>query len=42
MALKNNRVDYIIIFSYGYFDEIVEELTSYGYSRDQFISLLDF
>jgi SAM-dependent methyltransferase len=41
-ALKDNKVDFIIIFSYGYFDEIIEELIPYGYRRDQFISLLEF
>ncbi|ACI20816.1 MULTISPECIES: class I SAM-dependent methyltransferase [Thermodesulfovibrio] len=40
--LINTRVDYIFVFSYGYFKEIIQELSKYGYSKKQFVSLLDF
>lgn len=40
--LQNNRTDIVIIFSYGYYDEIVEELSvKYGYKKEQFVSLLE-
>lgn len=40
--LNENRADKILVFSFGYFDEIVSELcTKYGYKADQFISILD-
>jgi SAM-dependent methyltransferase len=40
--LSDDRVDIIIVFSFGYFNEIVEEVTSkFGYSKSQFISILD-
>lgn len=40
--LQNNRADIVIIFSYGYYDEVVEELSiKYGYKKEQFISLLE-
>lgn len=39
--LGEKRVDKILIFSFGYYDEIVAELTSrFGYTSDQFISIL--
>jgi len=39
--LAHNRVDIIIVFSFGYYDEIVNEIVSkYGYQPDQFISIL--
>jgi SAM-dependent methyltransferase len=39
--LGNNPVDKILVFSYGYYDEIVNEIGSeYGYKPDQFISIL--
>lgn len=39
--LKHNPVDKILIFSFGYYEEIVNELVSkYGYKSDQFISIL--
>ena len=39
--LEKEKVDIIIIFSFGYFDEIVCECAKYGYKKDQFISILD-
>jgi SAM-dependent methyltransferase len=40
--LNEDKVDLIIVFSFGYYDEIVEEITSkYGYKSSQFISILD-
>lgn len=41
-SIKEDKVDIVFIFSYGYFQEIVEELTQYGYTKKQFVSLLDF
>ncbi len=40
--LKTDKADLIFVFSYGYFEEIVESLSLYGYTKDQFVSLLDF
>jgi SAM-dependent methyltransferase len=40
--LLNEKADLIFVFSYGYFNEIVESLSIYGYQKEQFISLLDF
>jgi len=40
--LKEERVDYIFVFSFGYLDEIMNDLSSYGYMSRQFVSLLDF
>jgi D-arabinose 1-dehydrogenase-like Zn-dependent alcohol dehydrogenase len=40
--LGENKVDLVIVFSFGYFAEIVEEVgTKYNYGKDQFISILD-
>jgi SAM-dependent methyltransferase len=40
--LKEETVDIIIVFSFGYFDEIVQEFTVDGhYTKYQFISILD-
>ncbi len=39
--LKNEKIDIIVVFSFGYFDEIVNECVQYGYKREQFISILD-
>jgi SAM-dependent methyltransferase len=40
--LADKRADVIIVFSFGYFDEIVTELcTRFGYKREQFMSILD-
>ncbi|MBL0070344.1 MAG: hypothetical protein IPP34_00145 [Bacteroidetes bacterium] len=40
--LAENRADKILIFSFGYYNEIVSELTSkFGYTKDQFISILE-
>lgn len=40
--LENNRADKILIFSFGYFDEIVKELgEKYRYLPSQFVSLLE-
>lgn len=40
--LGESRVDLIIVFSFGYFDEIVEEVSrKYEYDKNQFISILD-
>ena len=36
------RADIIVVFSFGYYNEIVSELTNkYGYSADQFVSILN-
>lgn len=41
-ALAKERPDIIVVFSFGYFDEIVEELTTkYRFNSSQFISILD-
>ena len=40
--LEKNRVDKILVFSFGYFNEVVEELTrKYKYTPGQFTSILD-
>ncbi len=39
--LVNYRVDYILVFSFGYMKEIIEELSEHGYKSDQFYSLVD-
>jgi len=39
--LGKEKVDIVIVFSFGYFDEIVWECTQYGLQREQFISILD-
>ncbi len=39
--LKESPVDKILVFSYGYMDEIRSELAAYGYKPDQFHSLID-
>jgi SAM-dependent methyltransferase len=39
--LSENRADKILVFSFGYYNEIVSELVSkYNYRSDQFISIL--
>ena len=40
-ALKENPVDKILVFSFGYMKEIQAELAAYGYRPEQFYSLLD-
>lgn len=40
--LSQQKVDIIIVFSFGYFDEIVEEVCKrFEYNKSQFISILD-
>ena len=40
--LGKNRADKILVFSFGYYDEIVEELgDKFGYKPEQFVSLLE-
>ena len=40
--LEHNRVDKILVFSFGYFNEVVEELCRrFNYQPDQFTSILD-
>ena len=40
--LNEKHVDKIVVFSFGYYTEIVEELCSkYSYKPEQFISILD-
>lgn len=40
--LKDDSADIIIIFSFGYYQEIVDELVAeFGYKESQFISILD-
>lgn len=40
--LGKNRVDKILVFSFGYYDEIVKELgEKFGYRPEQFFSLLE-
>jgi len=39
--MKRQRADKIIVFSFGYMDEIVSDLAAYGYEPNQFISMLD-
>ena len=40
--LRNELIDIIVVFSFGYFDEIVNECTNkYGFKEEQFISILD-
>lgn len=39
--LKNKKVDYIIVFSFGYINEIIKQCKEYGYKKNQIISLLD-
>jgi len=37
-----DKADIIVVFSFGYFSEIVEEVSlKYGYNKNQFISILD-
>jgi SAM-dependent methyltransferase len=40
--LSSENIDLIFIFSFGYTNEIIENLSLYGYKKSQFISLLDF
>ena len=39
--LKNNSVNEILVFSYGYIDEIKKDLSSYGYNTSQIKSFID-
>ena len=39
--LNENPIDEILVFSYGYMDEIKEELKTYGYQKNQIISFID-
>ena len=39
--LLHDPVDEIVVFSFGYFEEIVETVKQYGYGRKQLISVLD-
>ena len=39
--LASNPVDAILVFSFGYIDEIRREVSALGYQPDQFYSLLD-
>lgn len=40
--LGNNKADIILIFSFGYYNEIVNELhNKFGYNANQFISILE-
>jgi len=39
--LKDDPVDDILVFSFGYMKEIQEELSAFGYSSDQFYSMID-
>jgi len=37
-----DKADIIVVFSFGYFSEIVEEVSlKYGYNKNQFISIID-
>ena len=37
-TVNENPIDEILVFSYGYMDEIKEELKTYGYQKNQIIS----
>ena len=39
--LQIEPVDFVIVFSYGYLDEITESIMSLGYKENQIISMLD-
>jgi ubiquinone/menaquinone biosynthesis C-methylase UbiE len=39
--IKEDPVDEVIVFSYGYMNEIQEELKKFGYKSEQFHSLID-
>ena len=39
--LKKNTIDEILVFSYGYINEIREELNLYGYKSSQVKSFID-
>jgi 2-polyprenyl-3-methyl-5-hydroxy-6-metoxy-1,4-benzoquinol methylase len=39
--LEKNPVDYIIVFSFGYIDEIREDLKRYGYSSEKVINMIE-
>ena len=39
--LKNTPVDEILVFSFGYMEEIKSEIGALGYAPNQFHSLLD-
>ena len=39
--LKENRVDNILVFSFGYMNEIKRDLKKLGYDNKQIISFVD-
>jgi SAM-dependent methyltransferase len=39
--LASNEVDYVIVFSFGYMDEIREGLAKFGYRSEQLLSMVD-
>ena len=39
--LKENPVDEILVFSFGYMDEIKKDLKKYGYKSNQIKSFID-
>lgn len=39
--LRTHPVDVVVIFSYGYMEEITQDLSSFGYKPSQLISMLD-
>ena len=39
--LFHDPVDEIIVFSFGYFNEIVNTAKNYGYRKEQLVSILD-
>jgi hypothetical protein len=39
--LKSEPVDEVIVFSFGYMDEIKKDLTAMGYKENQIHSMLD-
>ena len=39
--LKENPVDEILVFSFGYMDEIKKDLKKYGYQNNQIKSFID-
>ena len=39
--LKENSVDEILVFSYGYMNEIKKDLKNYGYESNQIKSFID-
>ena len=41
MSFKENPVDEILVFSYGYMNEIKKDLKNYGYNSNQIKSFID-